>query len=148
VLEDEINALIDGSKKLKKQKKLLLTIPGIGSTTANFLLAEIPDISKFKTAKQLVAFAGLVPREQSSGTLTSKTRMSKVGSSRIRKLLFMPAVSSKRYNPVIIALCTRIEDSGKSKMVALGAAMRKLLHIIFGVLKTGKPFNKKLHQLT
>lgn len=147
MLEGEINLHIDESKQLKRQKKLLLTIPGIGSTTANALLAEIPDISKFKSARQLVAFAGLVPREQSSGTLKGKTRMSKVGSSRIRKLLYMPTVSAKRYNPVIIALCSRIERTGKSKMVAIGAAMRKLVHIVFGVLKSGKSFNKQLHSL-
>lgn len=145
LLEEEINLHIESSKVLKRQKKLLLTIPGIGSMTANTFLAEVPDISKFKSARQLVAFAGLVPREQSSGTLQGKTRMSKVGSSRLRKMLYMPAVSAKRYNPVIISLCSRIEGSGKSKMVALGAAMRKLMHIIFGVLKSGKSFNKRLH---
>jgi transposase len=147
LLETEINSLIESSKTFKRQKRLLLSIPGIGNTTANSLLAEIPDISKFKTAKQLVAFAGLVPREQSSGTLQGKTRMSKIGSSRLRKTLYMPAVSAKRYNPVIIALCSRIEQSGKSKMVAIGASMRKLVHIIFGVLKSGKVFNKRLHML-
>lgn len=146
-LEKEISSIIDSSKKLHKQQKLLLSIPGIGTTTANAILAEIPDISKFKSAKQLVAFAGLVPREQSSGTLVGRTRMSKVGSSRLRKILYMPAVSAKRYNPVIIALSARIESSGKSKMVAIGAAMRKLMHIIFGILKSGRVFNKHLHVL-
>ena len=73
--------------------------------------------------------------------------MSKVGSSRIRRLLYMPAVSAKRYNPVVIALYSRIESTGKSKMVAIGAAMRKLLHMVFGVLKSGKSFNKRLHML-
>lgn len=147
VLEGQIRALIDSSKKLKRQKTLLLSIPGIGETTAHALLGEIPDVSRFKSAKQVVAFAGLVPKETSSGTLHGKTRLSKVGSSRLRKMLYMPVVSAKRYNPVIIALCSRIEGAGKSKMVAIGAAMRKLLHIIFGVLKTGKVFNKRLHLL-
>lgn len=147
VLEEQIKVLVDSNKKLKKQKALLLTIPGIGETTAHGILGELPDISRFKSAKQVVAFAGLAPKESSSGTLRGKTRLSKVGSSRLRKLLYMPVVSAKRYNPVIIALCSRIEGSGKSKMVAIGAAMRKLLHIVFGVLKSGKVFNKKLHLL-
>jgi transposase len=147
LLEREIATIIDSHKTLKRQKTLLLTIPGIGPTTAHALLSEIPDISKFKSAKQVVSFAGLVPRENSSGTLQGKTRLSKVGSSRLRRALYMPAVSAKRYNPVIIALCSRIESSGKSKMVAIGASMRKLLHIVFGVLKSNKPFNKKLHSL-
>jgi transposase len=147
LLESEINSIIEKNQRLKDQKKLLLTIPGIGDTTANGFLAEIPDIARFKSAKQLVAFAGLVPRESTSGTLHNKPRLSKVGSSRIRKLLYMPTVSAKRYNPAIIALCSRIEDKGKSKMVAIGAAMRKLLHIAYGVLKSGRPFNKRLHVL-
>jgi len=147
VLEQQIRELIASNKRLKRQKALLLTIPGIGETTAHALLGELPDISRFKSAKQVVAFAGLVPKESSSGTLHGKTKLSKVGNSRIRKLLYMPVVSAKRYNPVIIALCSRIEASGKSKMVSIGAAMRKLLHIVFGVLKSGKSFNKRLHLL-
>lgn len=147
VLEEQIKQIIDANKRLKKQKALLLTIPGIGETTAHALLGELPDISRFKSAKQVVAFAGLAPKESSSGSLHAKTRMSKVGNSRLRKLLYMPVVSAKRYNPVIIALCSRIEGSGKSKMVSIGASMRKLLHIVFGVLKSGKAFNKRLHLL-
>lgn len=147
VLEENITELIDSNKRLKRQKKLLLTIPGIGETTAHALLGELPDISRFKSAKQVVAFAGLAPKESSSGTLHARPRLSKVGNSRLRKILYMPVVSAKRYNPVIIALCSRIEGSGKSKMVAIGASMRKLLHIIFGVLKSGKSFNKRLHLL-
>jgi transposase len=144
-LEAQIDDHIQSSTKLKKQRKLLVTIPGIGESTANALLAEIPDIHRFEGIRQLVAFAGLAPSERSSGTFRGQTRMSKVGSTRIRKLLYFPAVSSKRYNPVIIDFCDRIEAQGKSKMVALGGAMRKLLHIIYGVLKSGKPFNAKLH---
>lgn len=147
VLESQIDMIIESSKKLKRQKKLLLTIPGIGPTTAHALLAEIPDITRFKSAKQIVSFAGLVPKENSSGSIQGKTRLSKVGSSRLRRALYMPAISAKRYNPVIIALCSRIESNGKSKMVAIGASMRKLLHIVFGVLKSNKPFNKRLHLL-
>lgn len=147
VLEENIKVLIDANKDLRRQKKLLLTIPGIGETTAHGLLAELADVSRFKSAKQVVAFAGLVPKESSSGTIQAKTRLSKVGNARLRKLLYMPVVSAKRYNPVIIALCSRIESTGKSKMVSIGAAMRKLLHIVFGVLKSGKPFDKHLHLL-
>lgn len=147
VLENEIRILIDSNKTLKQQKKLLLSIPSIGEVTAHAFLGEVPDISRFASAKQIVAYAGLVPKENSSGTLRGKTRLSKVGNSRLRKLLYMPVVSAKRYNPVIIALCSRVERAGKTKMVSIGAAMRKLLHIMFGVLKSGKPFNKRLHLL-
>ena len=141
--------ILTGPNCLNVKRKVLLTVPGIGVTTANGLLAEIPDITKFKTAKQLVArFAGLVPLEQSSGSLHNKPRMSKVGQLQASQTaIYARSVSAKRYNPVIIALCARIESTGKSKMVAIGASMRKLVHIIFGVLKSGKPFNKRLHML-
>lgn len=144
-LEAIINAHIDRSPKLRKQRNLLVTIPGIADTTANALLAEIPDVHRFKGVRQLVAFAGLAPSEKSSGTTRGQTRLSKVGSSRLRKILYMPAVCGKRYNPVVINFCDRIEARGKTKMVALGAAMRKLLHIVYGILKSEKPFNAKLH---
>jgi len=144
-IEVEIDSHIENTPKLRKERKLLVTIPGIGVPTANALLAEIPDIHRFKGVRQWVAFAGLVPSERSSGTLRGQIRLSKVGSTRIRKLLYFPAVSGKRYNPVIIDFCNRIEATGKNKMVALGGAMRKLLHIIYGVLKSGTPFNPKLH---
>ncbi len=145
LIECEIASHVDHSPKLKKQQRLLVTIPGIAELTANALLAEIPDIHRFRGVRQLVAYAGLVPSEKSSGTLRGQTHLSKVGSTRLRKLLYFPAVCGKRYNPVIIDFCNRIEASGKNKMVAIGAAMRKFLHIIYGILKSEKPFNPKLH---
>ena len=144
-LEAIINAHVEKSAKLKKQRNLLVTIPGIAERTANALLAEIPDVHRFKGVRQLVAYAGLAPSEKSSGTMRGQTHISKVGSTRLRKLLYMPAVCGKRYNPVVINLCDRIEAKGKSKMIALGAAMRKLLHVVYGILKSEKPFNAKLH---
>ncbi|HEY9789373.1 MAG TPA: IS110 family transposase [Candidatus Obscuribacterales bacterium] len=144
-LETLINAHIDSCPQLKKQKRLLVTIPGVAETTANALLGEIPDVHRFAGVRQLVAYAGLAPSERSSGTLRGQTRLSKVGSSRLRKILYMPAVCGKRYNPAIIAFCNRIEAGGKSKMVALGGAMRKLLHIVYGILKSETPFDARIH---
>lgn len=145
ILQREITSHIQRSSNLRNQQELLISIPGIGEQTAQALLAEIPDIRRFKNVRQLVAYAGLAPSERSSGTLRGQTRLSKVGSTRLRKLLYFPAVSGKRYNPVIINFCNRIEAAGKTKMVAIGAAMRKLLHIIFGVLKSEKPFDAEFH---
>ncbi len=145
VVQEQINSHIQDCPNLRKQQQLLISIPGIGQPTAQALLAEIPDIHRFKSVRQLVAYAGLAPSERSSGTLRGQTRISKVGSTRLRKLLYFPAVSGKRYNPVIIDFCNRLESAGKTKMVAIGAAMRKLLHIIFGVLKSERPFDAEFH---
>lgn len=123
---------------------LLETIPGIGRTTARAMLAEIPDIQNFKNARQLAAFAGLNPCQRQSGSsVNGQTRLSKIGSKRLRKTLYMPAIVATRWNPVIENLTNRLLQRGKCKMSALGAAMRKLLHIVFGVLKNQQPFIEK-----
>jgi transposase len=69
--------------------------------------------------------------------------MSKVGSSRLRKALFMPALVALQHNEVFIAFKARLLAAGKPKMLIVGAAMRKLVHVIYGVLKSGRPFDAK-----
>ncbi len=109
--------------------------------TASLLLAEV-DEAQFESARQVAAFAGLVPRHRQSGTsVRGRSRLSKAGSSRLRKGLYFPALTALRFNPLIRALGLRLSAKGKSKMLILGAAMRKLLHIAFGVLKSGQPFD-------
>ena len=123
-----------------------MSIPGIGETTAALLLAEV-DAGQFESARQVAAFAGLVPRIRQSGTsVRGRSRLSKAGSSRLRKGLYFPAMAALRFNPQIKALGLRLSAKGKSKMLIIGAAGalwagRKLLHIAFGVLKSGRPFD-------
>jgi transposase len=138
----QIKDHIDQHPDLKDKAKLLDSIPGIGEATAALLLAELGDISHFDNARQVAAFAGLVPRIRESGSsVRSKPRLSKVGSSRLRKAMYFPAITALRFNPLIKALGLRLSAAGKSKMLILGAAMRKLLHIAYGVLKSGLPFD-------
>lgn len=137
----QIKDHIDNNPTLKGQRDLLLSIPGIGEITASLLLAEV-DVAQFESARQVAAFAGLVPRIRQSGTsVRGRSRLSKAGSSRLRKGLYFPALTALRFNPLIRALGLRLSVKGKSKMLILGAAMRKLLHIAFGVLKSGRPFD-------
>ena len=106
------------------------------------LLAELGDISHFSNARQVAAFAGLVPRLRESGTsVRGRSRLSKVGSSRLRKALYFPAITALRFNPLIKAFGLRLSVQGKSKMLIIGAAMRKLLHLAYGVLKSQRPFD-------
>src|SRR5207248_1715235 len=67
--------------------------------------------------------------------------ISKIGNARIRKALYFPAMAAKRFNPIISAFCKRLQQRGKTKMAIIGAAMRKLLHQVFGVLNSGKAFD-------
>jgi transposase len=138
----QIKEHIDQHPDLKSQSQLLESIPGIGAATAALLLAELGDVSLFDNARQVAAFAGLVPKIRESGTsVRGRSRLSKVGSSRLRKSLYFPAITALRFNPLIKAFGLRLSAQGKSKMLIIGAAMRKLLHLAYGVLKSGRDFD-------
>ena len=135
--------------ELKRQQRLLETIPGIGKLTAAKLLGEIQNIRSFESAAQLAAYAGVTPRQRRSGSsVRGKSRLVKTGNANLRKALFMPALVAKKHNPIIAAFCKRLEKRGKQPKVIVGAAMRKLLHISYGVLKSEKAFDPiYLHNL-
>ncbi len=141
-VERMIRDHIDHHPDLKDQSKLLDSIPGIGVATIARLLAFVGDVHRFNDAKALAAFVGLNPTvHQSGSSVRGKSRLSKKGNATIRKALYMPAVVARRYNPIIKEFAERLKKAGKSNMLIIGAVMRKLLHIIYGVLKSGKPFD-------
>ncbi len=95
----------------------------------------------FASAEQLATYLGLVAVERQSGSsLMGRSRLSKAGPAQMRAVLFMAAIVAKQYKPQVKALYDRLIAMGKSKMSALGAAMRKLVHLYFGVLKTQRPY--------
>jgi transposase len=95
----------------------------------------------FQSGEQLAAYLGLVPVERQSGTsIQGRPRLSKAGSAHIRAVLYIAATVATKHNPHIKALYQRLQECGKTKMPALGAAMRKLVHLCFGVLKTREPY--------
>jgi transposase len=130
---------LDQYPGLRAQRDLLTTIPGIGEATAAILIAELFD-KRYSSARQAAAFAGLVPRLVESGTLRGRSRLSKVGPGRLRKALYFPAIAALRFNPTIKAIRTRLHAAGKPTMVIIGAAMRKLIHLAYGVLKSGRAY--------
>jgi transposase len=114
----------------------------IGKATAATLLAEMPEIRTYRSARQAAAFAGLAPRRRESGSsVRGRARLSKIGSSRLRRALYFPAVAALRFNPLVRRWGEGLSERGKCKLVVIGAAMRKLVHLAYGVLKTGKPFD-------
>ena len=135
---------INNHPDLKRQRESLDSIPGIGETTAAALLAEVADFSRYKSARQVAAFAGLVPRERQSGSsVRGRTRLSKIGNARLRRALYFPAITALRCSAFFQAWAEGLRERGKCKMSVIGAAMRKLIHLAYGVLKTGKPFDPK-----
>jgi len=141
-VETMIRDHIDRHPDLKDQSELLESIPGIGQATICRVLAYIGDVRRFDHAKALAAFAGLNPTvHQSGSSVRGKPHLSKKGNSVLRRALYMPAIVARRYNPVIKEFADRLKKAGKPNMVIIGAVMRKLLHIIYGVLKSGMPFD-------
>jgi transposase len=138
----QIADLIGQNPHLKRRKELLDSIPGIGKATIPHILAELDDLEKFNHVRQMVAFIGLAPKETLSGSsIKGKPRLCKIGHARLRKALYMPALVSIQCNPVMIAFYNRLKDKGKNGKVIVCAIMRKLVHVIFGVLKSGKKYD-------
>ena len=141
-IEEKIKGHIQNSPELKEQADLLKSIPGISDTSAAALISEIRCAERFSDVKELVAFAGLAPAERISGTsVKGKTSICKTGSSRLRKHLYMPALVGIRHNPLLKEFYERLTNRNKPKKAALIACMRKLLHIIYGVLKNRTAFD-------
>lgn len=143
VLEEELE---QETKQSKQQPlTLLLGMPGIGLRTACLLLAELGDITRFTTARKVVAFAGLTPTQFASGSSVKKrSRISRLGSRRLRHILYMPCLAAIRFNPIIKDFFTHLVERGKHKKAAVLACMAKLLKIIFGVLTHQKPIDPTL----
>lgn len=139
--EESIKEHINTHPTLKADRDLLLSIPGIGEATTARLLAEI-NFHSHGTARSAAAFTGLVPRiRQSGASVRGKARLSKVGSPRIRCALYFPAVTAIRCNPQIKAWAKTLRERGKCEMQIIGAVMRKLIHLAYGVLKSGRPYD-------
>ncbi|THC46642.1 IS110 family transposase [Massilia sp. Mn16-1_5] len=135
-IRKKIDAHIDRHPDLKDDMKLLTSIPGVGPETGHHMLS-VMHTHQFHSAEQLAAYLGLVPVERQSGTsLHARPKLSKAGPKRMRAALYMPAVSALQWNPHIRALKERLAAKGKTPMAIVGAAMRKLVHLCFGVLRT------------
>ena len=113
----------------------LTSIKGVGTVTATLILAELGDLRRFTSSRQLAAFAGLSPKEKQSGTsVHGKTRLCKQGSGRVRAVLYMAAGCAIRFNLDLKATYEHLLARGKAKRSALGAIMRRLLVLMRAVL--------------
>ena len=142
-VDEAITRTIDNDPVLRRKRDLLLSISGVGETLAGIVLAELPGPDVLRSGAEVVAYAGLNPRLHQSGTSIDRmTRISKIGNAVLRAALYMPAMSAMQHNPAIVALVARLKSRGrlKPKQIVV-AAMRKLLVLCFGVLKTGKSFD-------
>ena len=145
-IEKQIAKDVDQDPTLREQRDLLDTIPGVGEKTIGTLLSHYGGELRFAKTGQAVAFAGLDTQKHESGSsVHGKARLSKKGHSSIRRALYMPAIVAMTRTPWGKAFSSRLLAAGKPKKLVLGALMRKILAIAYGVLKSGKPFNPALH---
>lgn len=145
-LSDRIRQHIDQDPRLKDQFERLYSVPGLGDRTIATLLAFYANAGRFANARQAVAFAGLDPRQHESGSsVKGKPRLSKVGHAFLRKALYMPAMVTLHKTDWGKRFRDRLAAGGKPPKLIIGAMMRKLIHVVFGILKSGKDFNPALH---
>ncbi len=150
--EDQMRRLLsDAYAALPASPHLhVVTIPGIGVATAAVLIAQAIDINRFATPNRFVGYFGVFPEENTSGVdkfgnpLPPGTlHMSRKGNDLVRHYLWNAARSAIVHNPAIGALYRRLKAKGKRGDVALGQCMRKLLHLVYAVWKTNRPFDEK-----
>lgn len=144
-IDTHIEEIIASDAQLSRNRELLMSIPGIAKISATRLLAELPSLDSFESARQLCAYAGLTPRERQSGTsVNGRTRMCKQGRGGLRELLFMPAMSlmSSKEGP-LKDFALRLLKAAKKPACVVGALMRKLMALAFAILRSGKPYDAK-----
>ena len=138
----EVHQLIAANPVLSRNLALVRGITGFGEVSAAILLAELPNIAEF-TPKALAAFVGLSPSEHRSGSSVRRPgKMSRIGAERLRRTLFMCALSAKRTNTALAAFVSRMTAAGKPPKVILIAVARKLLVYAHAVIRTQRPFNR------
>ncbi len=141
-LERQIDDHIDRHPGLREDARLITSIPGVGSTTAAKVIAYLGDVRRFKNAKALAAFIGVTPRlKQSGSSVRGRSVISRSGHSSVRHALFMPALVARRHNLAVRAFGDRLKQGGMAPKAVIGACMHKLVHLIYGVVKSGLPFD-------
>jgi transposase len=147
-LRRAIDDHFDQHPNLKNQRELLQSMPGVGPVSADRMLCLLLR-HPFASARQAAAFAGLVPRMHESGSSVRKRpRLTKQGDPSLKAALYMAAVVSSRHNPQLRQVYQSLLKGGKSKMSALGALMRRIIHVAYGMLKHNTPYNPKMGTVT
>ena len=141
-LETQITQHLQAHAALAEQVERVDSIPGVGPVTAAAVVAELPPLDRLTHAGQAVALAGLDPRKKDSGSsVRGVAHLSKMGSRPLRAALYMAGVSALTHNPLVRALGQRLAAKGHTGKTVVCAAMRKLVRLSYGVLKTGQPFD-------
>jgi transposase len=140
-LDKKIEKLIDDDEDLSGRRDLLLSVPGVGKTTAATLAAQLPELGQIDRAK-IAALVGVAPYNHDSGKHTGK-RSIFAGRSAVRCVLYMATITAMRCNSVIKVFAERLRKAGKMPKVVITACMRKLLTILNAIARDEKPWSEK-----
>lgn len=141
-VNEQLQQLIDQSQALQAKAKLLCSMTGIGPTTAAALISELPELGQLNH-KQIARLVGVAPTNRDSGTLRGK-RTTGGGRVQLRHALYMPTIVAIRHNAQLKNFYLRLVNAGKPKLLALIAAMRKLLVILNAMVKQHTPWRNPL----
>ena len=141
-IEKEMDTILKQDSVWAATSKRIVTIPGVGITTAAWLMMLTRNFSTCETPDQLASFLGLVPHQRQSGTsLNTYTSIGHVGHDDVRQHLYSATMSCLRYNPFIRAYYDQVRAKRKGHRLACVAATRKLVTLIWAVAKGDKPFD-------
>ena len=141
----EMDAVVSADEVMAADSANMLSIAGVGEGVRNVLLALIGEQLHALSQRKLLAFCGLSPQENQSGKFKGRTRMNKAGDPRIRKILYMAALSAVSKGGILHDYFQRLKQKGKPGKSALVHVMRKLLYLIQALVKSGKPFDKETY---
>ncbi len=141
-LRQEAVAMVERDPQLTRKFQQLTGIKGIGETSAVQLLGELAGLDPGMTVRQWVAHSGLDPVHQiSCSSVRKQTRISRHGNSHLRRALYIPALVGARHDPHMRAFYELLQTRHKTKLQALVAVARKLLHAILGIFKSDSDYN-------
>jgi transposase len=134
--------MVEAEAELRERYQLLTTVPGIAAVSALAILSELILLAPAMTVRQWVASSGLDPVHRQSGTSLNKpSRISRAGNRRLRAALYMSALSASRYDRHLAAFYGALRARHKTGLQALMAVARKILHAIYGIFKSGEPYD-------
>ncbi len=132
-INEEIETLLEDTQEWQEKREIMTSCKGVGNVTAFTLLAELPELGAVDR-KKIAALVGVAPINRDSGK-RSRKRTTYGGRSKVRSVLYMATMSAIRFNPALAKFYNRLIENGKKKMVAIVAAMRKLLTILNAMIK-------------
>lgn len=146
-LQADIDEHIDRHPDLRNDAELMNSITGVGTVTTMKLLGHLGDIRRFHSAKALAVFVGVSPQRRESGTsIRGRSTISRSGNPTIRHALYMPGLVARHHNPILKEFGDRLAARGMAPKAVIGAVMRKLVHLIYAIVKSGHPFEPEFRR--